>query len=127
MRQINKIIIHHSDSDNPNHDHIDVINMWHTDRGFRCVGYHYFIQSNGTIQHGRSIHEMGAHCHGHNRDSIGICLHGKDNFTDMQFESLRLLVEHLKFMSERELTVHGHCEFSEKTCPNFDYKSVLCK
>lgn len=125
MRKINKIIIHYSDSDNPKHDNISVIRKWHLDREMSDVGYHYFIQSDGNIQCGRNIDTIGAHCIGENMHSIGICLHGRDNFTQNQFKSLKLLIESIKKEVNPDITIHGHCEFSKKTCPNFDYESVL--
>lgn len=108
-------IIHCSDSDIPAHDSIDVIRKWHTEeRGWNDVGYHWFIQSDGTIQKGRSMKQYGAHCKGYN-DCVGICLHGRENFTWAQYIALGELIEELECTE-----VYGHYEFSEKTCPNFD-------
>lgn len=128
MRAIARIIVHCSDSDVKSHDDIRVIRNWHVnERGFRDVGYHFFIKSNGDLQEGRPLEYAGAHVAGHNIDSIGICLHGKTKFTNAQFRSLRRLVLTLRF--EFDITienVHGHREFSEyKTCPNFDVQEKL--
>jgi N-acetylmuramoyl-L-alanine amidase len=125
MRQIKKIIIHQSASDIPTHDDISVVDRWHKERGWKGVGYHYFIQSDGVLQYGRSICEVGAHTKGHNRDSIGICLHGKTKFTPNQFATLRHLVESLDF-TLGNLKVYGHSDFEPtRHCPGFDYKNVL--
>jgi N-acetyl-anhydromuramyl-L-alanine amidase AmpD len=120
MRNINKIIIHCSDSDIDSHDDISVIDRWHKERGWAGVGYHYFIQSNGNIQVGRDIRDVGAHAYGHNGDSIGICLHGRNKFTESQFKMLAMLIKYYtKEFSIKE--VEGHCHYdSTKTCPNFD-------
>ena len=63
---------------------------------------------------------------GHN-DSLGVCLHGRNNFTQAQFTSLRSLIQGL--LRDHHLTiydVYGHCDFdSEKTCPNFDVKQKI--
>ena len=120
MRNINKIIIHCSDSDIDSHDDISVIDRWHKERGWAGVGYHYFIQSNGNIQVGRDIRDVGAHAYGHNGDSIGICLHGRNKFTESQFKMLAMLIKYYtKEFSIKEVEGHYHYD-SNKTCPNFD-------
>lgn len=122
MRIIDMIILHCSDSNIASHDNIETIRGWHVnERGFNDVGYHYFIQSNGLIEKGRDLDKIGAHCKGKNKHSIGICLHGKyeDDFTREQFTSLVKLIESLAIIIPN-ITIHGHNEFSSKTCPVFD-------
>ena len=68
---------------------------------------------------GRPEYWTGAHTVGHNKGSIGICLLGKDFFTPAQLESLGKLVKELQGRYPGS-TVHGHNEFSSKTCPNFN-------
>jgi len=125
MRKIKKVILHCSDSDIPGHDDISVIRRWHIERGWKDVGYHYFITSKGVLQYGRNVGEIGAHVAGHNRDSLGICLHGRETFYPEQFSTLR------KLLASIDLTlqignVYGHRDFDKnKTCPNFDYKKVI--
>lgn len=126
MRDIRKIIVHCSDSDINSHDDISVIRDWHLQRGFRDVGYHYFIKKDGTIQNGRPHSEQGAHTLGHNSDSIGICLHGRDEFTSQQFATLINKVRELQrnyILKNKD--VYGHNEFSTKTCPNFDVSKIF--
>lgn len=132
MRQVNKIIIHCSDSDNPNHDDISVIREWHTSpsphdssKPWSDVGYHYFIKGDGTIQKGRPEERIGAHCYGQNGNSIGICLHGIDQFSDNQFIFLNNLIRHIMKRHDIE-EVSGHYNYSKhKTCPNFDVDEFL--
>lgn len=120
MRQITKIILHCSASDLPNQT-ASMINDWHKARGFAKIGYHYFIRIDGTIERGRGLEEIGAHAEGHNKDSIGICLAGLTKFNEDQFESLSRILRDLKPLYPMA-TVHGHCEFSSKTCPVFNYQ-----
>ena len=124
---VRKIIIHCSDSDVAAHDDIGVIEDWHIARGFSQVGYHFVIRKNGEIQRGRVIGMPGAHCRGHNEDSIGICLTGKQEFSEKQFSSLVSLVQDLCksfFLSPRG-DVYPHSHFnSDKTCPNFDIEKL---
>jgi len=125
MRKIDEIIIHCSDSDIKAHDDIRVIRDWHVnERGWSDVGYHYFIRKDGTIQKGRSWDTVGAHCKGHNRRSLGVCLSGRHKFTPRQFKALEHVLERIwaKFPA---IPVYGHYEFSNKSCPNFDVEDFL--
>lgn len=131
MRDIRKIIIHCSDSKNGNRD---IIAARHKKRNFRDVGYHFIIlngfttssriyqpKADGLIQTGRPLEQIGAHCRGHNKDSIGICLIGRRLFSAKQlFVSLpRLLRQLFNQYSLESYNVCGHCEFTDnKTCPN---------
>jgi len=130
MREINKIIIHCSDS---GFGDVATIDRWHKEKGFDCIGYHYVnlnsqYQStriekptDGQLQFGRPVQDVGAHCYGQNDDSIGICLIGGSFFTQAQMRTLKHLVESL--MCQYDIPsdeVYGHSEFSTKTCPNFD-------
>ena len=130
MREIKEIILHCSAS-KPNQDFdISDIRRWHVeDNGWDDVGYHYFIKLDGTIQKGRDIEKVGAHCKGHNKHSIGICycggldLDGKpaDTRTDKQKASMYLLITRL-LKRFPNASVIGHNAFANKACPGFDVK-----
>lgn len=126
MRNINKIIVHCSDSDIEAHQDISVIDYWHRERGFAMVGYHYFITWDGTIQKGRDLERVGAHCVGQNADSIGICLGGRHKFTKVQFTTLKaLLFDLITRFNLRTTDVYPHNHFDKKkTCPNFDLDKI---
>jgi hypothetical protein len=106
------------------------IDAWHMARGFRRngprgmtlphVGYHWIIEVSGACIEGRRIDEEGAHCIGHNGDSIGICMLGRDQFTSAQWMSLLSLVRRTS-VAFGGLPSNGHREFDpHKTCPGFD-------
>ena len=120
MRRIDKIILHCSAFSKP-HD-IETVRAWHKQRGFKDVGYHYFITFKGQIQEGRTLETIGAHCEGFNTTSVGICLAGlllKD-FTRMQFKSLKGLLKELK-QKYPKAKVYGHHDFNKKKeCPVYD-------
>lgn len=130
MRDINKIIIHCSDTPFGYSFSASDIDRWHKERGFDCIGYHYVIRLDGFIEVGRPIEQIGAHCYGHNKDSIGICYIGgrdsdgiiSDTRTLEQKESLHDLVSYLK-VKFPNVSVHGHNEFSSKPCPCFNVSS----
>jgi N-acetylmuramoyl-L-alanine amidase len=131
MRKVTKIIVHCSDSDRISHDSIEVIRQWHTERGFTGpdgkpgtpddVGYHFFIRTNGELELGRALGVAGAHTAGHNSDSVGVCLAGREKFSAFQFRTLEILVKWLRG-TYGNIPVFPHRHFNKgKTCPNFDH------
>ena len=124
MRYVDKIIIHCSDSDIESHDNIETIREWHLARGFSDCGYHFYIRKNGVIELGRPIEKAGAHCKGYNRASIGICLGGRHEFTEEQFTACRRIINMI-IQFNPKMEIFGHCNFSTKTCPNFDYEKEI--
>ena len=125
-RWVNKVFIHCSASDNFMHDNIETIRHWHMLRGFNDIGYHFYINKEGIILKGRDIEKNPAAQEGHNTGSVAICLGGLNKFSDAQFVSLKRLCGAIK-NEIPFVTFHGHCEVNpHKTCPNFDYKKVLC-
>lgn len=130
MRNLNRIkgaIIHCSDSDIKAHDNIATITKWHKARNFKDVGYHYFIRKNGTLEVGRLLSETGAHCIGKNASTIGICLSGRNKFTEAQFITLANVLKLSNQRLKTTLEVNGHNEFSKKSCPNFDVEEFKTK
>jgi hypothetical protein len=122
MRQINKHIIHCSASNGGN---VGLIREWHLARGWDDVGYHFIIRQDGEIEVGRTLDVIGAHCKGHNHDSIGTCLIGDHHFGQAQFAALRRIHAMLeKLFPGIEAFPHNHFN-PHKTCPNFDIKDAL--
>lgn len=106
----------------------NVIDRWHRERGFLCIGYHFVIRRDGVVEKGRELDEVGAHVAGHNAESIGICLAGgvnaemkpEDNFTDDQYAALALVLRDLLKTYTRAAIV-GHTQLDpKKACPSFD-------
>lgn len=96
-------------------------------RGWRDIGYHYIIEVSGHVEKGRKDTEQGAHAHGQNHDSIGICMVGTDQFSKQQWESLRLVLQRLCL--NYQITPDQfflHREFARKSCPGFDVRTLLC-
>lgn len=136
MRKITEIIIHCSATAEGIDIDAKTIDRWHRERGFSSIGYHFVVKLDGTIEIGRPLGYIGAHCLGHNANSIGICYIGgierntrksKDTRTEKQKKSLLELLQYLK-LKFPSATIHGHREFAKKDCPCFDareeYKSV---
>ena len=137
MREIDKIIVHCSATREGQDIPVETIKKWHIEgRGWSDIGYHFYVELDGTIKKGRDIDKSGAHTKGHNKTSIGICYCGgvevdgktpKDTRTESQKESLLNVLKTLKAMFP-ESTIYSHNEFANKACPSFDataeYKSL---
>lgn len=131
MRKIKEIILHCSATKEGVNVTPSQIKQWHLQRGFIDIGYHYVITLDGKLHIGRKIREVGAHCKGHNKYSIGICYvggldsrgHPKDTRTDAQRDSLLRLLRQLKGIY-RDATIHGHREFANKACPCFNVETL---
>lgn len=126
MRELKEIILHCT-ATKEGHDYsVEQVRKWHLDRGFNDIGYHFLIRLDGTVEAGRPLETVGAHCKGHNANSIGIAYVGgldkngrpKDTRTLPQKEAMRRLVHDLKQYFPR-LEVHCHNEYSTKACPCF--------
>lgn len=132
-----------------------VIDRWHQQRGFKRqswtyrtfnphlqhIGYHYVIDTDGTVETGRKVGETGAHVKGHNHNSIGICLvggvaiDGKNygRYTAKQWQALHRLLRELE-SQHPSAKICGHRDLSPdlngdgtitpnewlKDCPCFD-------
>lgn len=127
MRNINLIIIHCTATMEGMDFKSDDIDTWHKQRGWKGIGYHYVIDLDGTIEKGRPEEEIGAHCSGKNKNSIGIVYVGgldkngkpKDTRTKEQKEAMIGLLLQL-LCKYPKATIHGHNEFSNKACPCFN-------
>lgn len=104
------------------------IKNWHLRRGFRDIGYHFVVRLDGSIEPGRPLGHIGAHCLGKNDRSIGICYVGglekngktpADTRTEAQKEALERLIKELKALFP-DAAVVGHRDFAAKACPCFN-------
>ena len=110
------------------------IDVWHRQRGFLCIGYHFVIRRDGRLEDGlnspcRPTTAIGAHVQGYNHNSIGICMVGggsakeNNNFTAPQWATLETLLRDLKH-EYPDAVIQGHRDFPDVTkwCPSFDTK-----
>jgi N-acetylmuramoyl-L-alanine amidase len=112
------------------------INKWHRAKGWACIGYHYVIKRDGTIEEGRKESQVGAHVQNWNEVSLGICMIGgvdaddvtkaEDNFTPEQYASLKELLVRMK-KKYPNAKIQGHRDFPKvaKACPCFDVATWL--
>ena len=128
MRLISFFIIHCS-AVRPNQSSSAAdIDRWHRARGFNSIGYHFVVRRDGSIETGRPMEKVGAHCLNRNAHSIGICYEGgldangkpADTRTPQQKEALRKLLQQLHEQFPKAI-IAGHNMFNPmKACPCFD-------
>ena len=131
MRQINYIIIHCSATKAGQDFRAKDIDRWHRERGWDGIGYHKVIDLDGTIEPGRSEAKPGAHCKGHNSDSIGICYIGgldkngkpADTRTELQKAALAgLVADYKRRFPNAKFVGHRDMPNVHKACPCFNAK-----
>ena len=122
-RKTDMAVVHHTG--NPWDDDLSAaeIDASHKAQGWTCIGYHYVIRKDGTVEQGRPHWTVGAHAYEHNSHTIGIHVCG--NFeeavpTDEQIESLAMLLANLctdyGLPIDRDHIV-GHRELMSTACP----------
>lgn len=131
-----RFIVIHCSATRPDTDYtVERLLRDHTARGFRTIGYHFYIRSNGDVTQHRRLFEVGAHARPYNRCSIGICYEGgldnagqpADTRTPRQRQALRELVARLRRLFPQARVV-GHRDLpstTPKACPCFDVASLL--
>jgi len=120
-----QIVVHH-DGVSRKGPSFGIIDEYHKGQHFPLsslgfyVGYHFFIERDGTTIQARKENELGAHTLGQNYTSLGIGLAGnfdKEMPTDEQVAALGALLSRLCFahaISHGQIFPHRH--FNPKTC-----------
>ena len=147
MRTIDHIIIHCSATREGSSLSVEELEKIHRRRGFRGIGYHYYIRRDGTVTNTRPLEVIGAHCKGNNAHSVGICYEGgldargnpKDTRTPEQRSAMHLLVAQLLKRFKNNVCICGHRDLSPdlngdgviepeewvKECPCFEGRKEL--
>ena len=125
--KIEMLVVHCSDTKNSNCISAVDIHKMHLNFGWDGIGYHKVILRSGKVENGRPEYWVGAHAYGKNKESLGVCLIGKNLFTDKQFASLKTTLLSWKKKYPNAL-IKGHRDAikTNKTCPNFDM-GLLCQ
>lgn len=131
MRHITLIILHCSSVKPCQTSSAAQIDQWHRHRGWKCIGYHYVVRRDGTIETGRPEEMVGAHCQNHNKYSLGICYEGgldadgnpSDTRTPEQRATLLSLLKTLKHKYPHAVITSHHTLNPLKACPCFDADS----
>lgn len=130
-RTIKEIIVHCTATPEGRIETVQSIRNMHKAKGWSDIGYHYLIGLNGECWEGRNVNLIGAHCEGHNSNSIGVCYVGgvdkkmqaKDTRTEKQKDALVALLKDLRKLYPKA-KIYGHHDFNKgKSCPCFDAKN----
>ena len=130
-RVIKEIIVHCSATAEGKDFTVEDVRRWHKQQGWSDIGYHYVIGRHGEKWTGRDVDVSGAHCEGHNRNSIGVCYIGgcaKDGKTPKDTRTLQQKAVMLSLLTELkrlypQAKIYGHRDFARKDCPSFDAKN----
>jgi len=120
-----QIIVHHDSVSRAGPSFV-IVNEFHRTKDFPLsslgyyVGYHYWIESDGTVRQARAENEVGAHCIGQNYNAIGIGLAGNfdaDYPTGKQKDALGKLMSEIcaRHLLSKE-RIFPHRKYSSKTC-----------
>lgn len=107
----------------------------HLARGFRKIGYHFYIRRNGVMTQHRRLLEVGAHARPYNHCSIGICYEGGldaqgypcDTRTQKQTQRMVDLLKNLHVLFPQARIV-GHRDLPDttpKACPCLNAREVF--
>lgn len=110
-----KIILHHAVY-NGNVEGIDNI---HKNKGWSCIGYHFYVRKDGSIYRGRKEDTIGAHAYGSNSTSIGICAEGNFEVDIMSAEQKNSIIELVGYLKGKYgiSTVIRHKDVGSTACP----------
>lgn len=128
--RITHIVVHYTATYPDQNTTAADVNRMHKARGWKGIGYHWFIRRNGLIEPGRPESQVGAHVGGQNTGKIGIAWAGGidrstgsnvgvDNMTPEQNESLIWLIRDLLARYPGAKVV-GHKDLAATQCPGFD-------
>lgn len=131
MRAITEIIVHSTATPKGMNATAQDIDRWHRAKGYNCIGYHFVILRDGQIQAGRAVASIGAHCKGHNAESIGIAYVGglnedkqsADTRTRAQRMSLTALIKALISQYPTIKKISGHRDYCNTACPSLDARA----
>lgn len=116
------IIIHHVGNTNRDVSAAE-IHRWHRNNGWSGIGYHFVIRKDGTIERGRPMDMLGAHCYEHNWHTVGVNLVGAFDDNEPEPEQLaaaaKLLAALCRYygLKPDENTIKGHRDFNNTACP----------
>ena len=132
MRRIKLIVIHCSATKVTQEFPVSSLMACHLARGFKTIGYHYYITKDGQLHQCRPEELPGAHARRYNAHSIGICYEGgldangktADTRTQAQKHTLVTLLRSLKVdYPDAEILGHRDLPWVKKDCPCFDARS----
>lgn len=126
-----KFLVLHCSATRCNQDYsVEDLRRDHKARGFRDIGYHFYVRRDGCMTKHRRLLEVGAHARPYNRCSIGVCYEGGldengkpcNTMTKEQSNRLADLFRNLRIAFPKAKIV-GHRDLpgtTPKECPCLD-------
>lgn len=126
-----KFLVLHCSATRCNQDYsVEDLRRDHKARGFRDIGYHFYVRRDGSMTQHRRLLEVGAHARPYNRCSIGVCYEGGldengkpcNTMTKEQSNRLADLFRNLRIAFPKAKIV-GHRDLpgtTPKECPCLD-------
>ncbi len=119
------IALHHSLTKDSGTVSWGAIRRYHLSKKYSDIGYHYGIElarNQYEIMCGRMPSKRGAHCHGLNNNSLGVCMVGNFTHNPPPPEQWTLTVKLVKYLREEFniplQNVVGHRDAQEnRSCP----------
>lgn len=114
------IILHHAAASEAS---VTTVHVWHINRGWAGIGYHYYVRKDGSIYRGRPEDTIGAHTEGYNSRSIGICAEGNFEVEAMPDVQKQAIIELLRELKQRypNVQIKRHKDFANTACPGRNY------
>ena len=131
MADIHTIAVHYSATYPDQNITRDDIDKMHRQRGFRMIGYNWFIRRDGTLEEGREEGTMTAGISGHNSGVVHICFAGGLeretgnnvgvwNPTAAQEAAMIKLIHGVQSRWPNAKRVIGHRDVAATECPGRD-------
>ncbi len=119
------LVYHHTAIKNISPEDIDKL---HKNKGWKGIGYHYYIRKDGTIYKGRKDEAEGSHVKGYNKESIGICVEGnfeEEYLSNEQIKALKSLSVYI-CLKYNIKDILPHKELGQTLCPgkNFPLEEI---
>ena len=117
LKKVDSIALHHADCDNGVKD----IERMHINKGWRAIGYNFFVAFDGTVYEGRGFN-LGAGVENQNGHIISICFQGdyhdiNREMPDSQFNAGIDIINYVKEKVPSIKKIAGHRDFMATACP----------
>lgn len=102
---------------------VEGIDRIHKNKGWTCIGYHFYVRKDGFIYRGRKEDTVGAHAYGSNYTSIGICAEGNFEIDTMSVEQKNSIIELVNYLKNKYgvTKVLRHKDVNATACPGKNY------
>ena len=115
------IILHHTAATQGT---VQAIHNYHVNgRGWKGIGYNFYVRKDGKIYQGRPEWAVGAHATGYNDKSIGVCAEGNFEAEKMPEAQKQAIIELMRELKQKypNAQIKRHKDFAATACPGKNY------